>query len=344
MQRTYPMAFVVAPGRIEFREQELPDRGSRSVLVRVRAACICGSDLHIFRGKHPRTSLPSAVGHEVAGEVLEVGKEVTRVAPGDQVALEPVIRCGTCAYCRSGQYNYCPHLSRPHQKGQGAFTPFLVVDEEWAHKLPAGLPLEQGTLVEPLAVAVHAVKRGQVRFGQTAAVLGAGPIGLLLLQVARLAGMAPIFVTDLRDFRLDTARKLGASHVINPARQRPAELVREMTGGLGVDRAFEAVGSKQTLADCMHVLRTGGTGVVVGLYEDENVGIPANLITTREISLIGSRGYCWDFDEAIALLERGAVELAGIITHRMPLLELQRAFELLLDPEAEANKAMIQIS
>lgn len=344
MESTYPMAFVTAPGRIEFQERKLPELGTRSVLLKVRAASICGSDLHIFRGKHPRAPLPVALGHEVAGEILEVGKDVTRVREGDRVTLEPVIRCGKCGFCRSGQYNYCPQLSRPHRKGQGAFSPFLVIEEEWIHELPPNISFEVGALAEPLAVAVHAMKRGSVRLGQSAAIFGAGAIGLLILYLTKVAGLTPTFVVDVRDFRLDKATKLGASYAINASRQEAVGVIHEMTDGLGVDRAFEAVGAKETLADSMHVLKQGGTGIVVGLFEEDEISIPANVMTSREISLVGSRGYCWDFQEALVFLESGAVNLEEIITHRMPLAQVQQAFELLSNPNAEAIKVVIQMS
>jgi L-iditol 2-dehydrogenase len=235
-------------------------------------------------------------------------------------------------------------LSRPHRQGQGAFTPYMVVDDEWVHRLPAALSFDHGALVEPLAVAVHAVRRGQVRLGQSGAIFGAGPIGLLLLQLARLAGMAPTFITDLRDFRLEAAWKLGASHPINAARQDAVGAVRELTGKAGVDRAFEAVGAEATLAACLKVLKPGGTAVIAGIFEEDTVPLPVNLLTGQEIHLVGARGYCWDFQEALALLDRGAIGLEPLITHRLPLADLPRALEMLADPAAEAIKVVIQVA
>lgn len=344
MGRTYPMAFATAPGRIEFQEQALPELVDRSVLVQVRCTSICGSDLHMLRGKHPRAPLPVALGHEVAGEVVQVGRDVTRVKEGDRVAVEPVIACGTCCACRSGQYNYCPGLTRPHRVGRGGFTPFLVTDEAWAHPLPAEVSFEQGALVEPLAVAVHAMKRAGLRLGESAAILGAGPIGLMILQLARVAGIAPTVVTDVRHFRLKAARELGASHAIHAGDVDAVSSIRNLTGGLGVDGSFEAVGSQATLADAMRVVKQGGRAIVVGIFPDDAVAIPANVLTEREVSLVGCRGYCWDFGDAVALLARGAVRLDALITHRLPLSELPRAFELLQEPTSEAIKVVIEVA
>jgi L-iditol 2-dehydrogenase len=344
MDRTYPMAFVTAPGRIEFQERTLPELGQRGVLLKVRAASICGSDLHIVRGKHPRAPLPGALGHEVAGEVAGVGPGVTRVREGDRVALEPVIACGQCEACRCGQYNHCPQLTRPHRVGRGGFTPFMVVDEAWLHPLPSGVSFAEGALVEPLAVAVHAVKRAGARLGQSLAIFGAGPLGLLTLQVARAAGMAPSFVADLRVFRLRAAERLQASQVIDAGQADAPAVIEAATGGRGVDVAVEAVGATATLAGALRTVKQGGTAIVIGIFEDEEVPMPANLLTGREVSLVGCRGYCWDFQDSLALLARGAVALDALITHRLPLSELQHGFDLLLDPASEAIKVVIEVS
>ncbi len=344
MDKTYPMAFVTAPGRIEFQERKLPELRDGSVLVKVKAASICGSDLHIFKGKHPGSPLPVALGHEVAGEVVQVGKEVSRVKEGDRVALEPVISCGKCPCCRRGEYNHCPDLSRPYRKGQGSFTPYLVVDEQWTHKLPPSVSFEEGALVEPLSVAVHAIKAASVQLGHSAAIFGAGAIGLLILHLAKLSGVGETFVVDVKDFRLEKAKTIGASHAINASRQEAVDLIYETTGRLGVDRAFEAVGLEKTLVDCMKVLKQGGTGIVLGIFEEQEIRIPINIIQSREIALVGSRGYCWDFQDALKLLEAGAVKFGEIMTHTMPLSELQQAFELLMDPKKDAVKVVIQVS
>jgi threonine dehydrogenase-like Zn-dependent dehydrogenase len=224
------------------------------------------------------------------------------------------------------------------------FAPYIVMPQEWVHKLPKDATFSEGALVEPLAVAVHAIKRAGLRLGHSAAIFGAGPIGLLVLYVARLAGAGQVFSVDLRDFRLDVATRFGASQVINALREESRRVINEATGGQGVDRAFEAVGLERTLADTMSVLKPGGTAVVLGLFENGDARIPVNMIQSREITLVGSRGYCWDFQDALAVLESGAAKLRELVTHVMPLTELQRAFELLLDPMNHALKVVIEVS
>lgn len=343
MEKTYPMAFVTAPGQIEYREKKLPELHSHGVLVKVKATSICGGDLHIFKGKHPAAPLPVPIGHEISGEVLKIGRNVSKVKEGDKVVVEPVIICGQCVFCQRGEYNLCSNISFQYRKGQGGFTPYFIADEDWVHQLPQRTPFEEGALIEPLAVAVHAVKKGGVQFGHTAAIFGAGAIGLMVLLLTKLSGAGETFVVDVQDFRLGKARELGASQAINGSRQDPVEYISSRTEALGVDRAFEAVGTEKTLVECLKVLKKGGTSIVIGLFEDREIRIPANIFVQKEIALIGSQGYCWDFQVALKLVEGGNLKLGALITHTMPLSALQDAFELLIDPRSMAIKVVIQI-
>ena len=343
MEKTYPMAFVTAPGRIEYREKELPDLQSNGVLVKVKAASICGGDLHIFKGKHPAAPLPVPIGHEVSGEVLKIGKDVSKVKEGDRVVIEPVVVCGQCFFCRRGEYGLCTNISFQYRVGQGAVTPYFIADEDWVHQLPRDVSFGEGALIEPLAVAVHAVRKGEIRFGQTAAIFGGGPIGLLVLMLTKLSGAGEVFVVDVKDFRLEKAKELGASEAINTSRQDAVQYIFDRTCQLGVDSAFEAVGIEKTLVDSLNVLKKGGTSVVVGLFEDQEIRIPANIFVQKEITLRGSLGYCWDFQVALKLVERGDLKLGELITHTLSLSELQRAFELLMDPKSKAIKVVIRM-
>lgn len=344
MEKTYPMAFVTAPGRIEYRDRILPDLHAHSVLVKVKAVSICGGDLHIFKGKHPAAPLPVPIGHELSGEVFKIGKNVSKVREGDRVAIEPVIICGQCIFCQSGEYNFCTDISFQYRKGQGGFTPYFVADEKWVHLLPRNVSFEEGALIEPLAVSVHAVKKGGIQFGQTAAIFGAGPIGLMVLLLTRLSGSREVFVVDIKDFRLEKAKELGAWEVINSSRQDSVEYILNKTDQLGVDIAFEAAGIERTLVESLKVLKMGGTSIVVGIFEDQDIQIPANIFVQKEVALIGSQGgYCRDFQIALKLVERGDLKLGEIITHTLPLSALQKGFELLLDPHSRVVKVVIQM-
>ena len=340
---TRPMGIVTQPGIIEFQERPMPDLGSHDVRVKVKAVSICGSDLHIFKGKHPAAPLPVPVGHEISGVVDSIGSEVTKLKTGDRVAIEPVIACGVCHFCQRGQYHLCTQISFQYRVGQGGFTPYFFVSEAWAHRLPDNVSYAEGALVEPLSVAVHAVRKSGLGMGDSSAIFGAGAIGLLLLQLVRLSGAGDTFVVDVQERRLQMASELGATHVLNNLRSDTLEEIIAHTAGLGVDFAFEAVGLEVTLVQSLVALKKGGAAVLVGLFEQPEINIPANIFVQKEIKLLGSQGYCWDFQTALTLLEEGQISLKRMITHEYPLDQLQDAFDTLMDPQAGAIKIVINM-
>ncbi len=341
MKETVPMAIVTAPGRIEMRDVLLPEMGPKDVKIRVKATSICGSDLHIFKGLHPAAPLPVPVGHEIAGEVVETGHKVGELAIGDAVAVEPVINCGSCHFCLRGQYHLCTQISFQYRAGQGGFAPYFVVPARYAHRLPPGLSLAEGALVEPLSVAVHAVKKAGLQFGDRVAVFGAGPLGLMVLMLARLAG-AEVVVVDVNENRLRMAEKLGAAAGLNNQEIDTVAEITRWSGSLGADAAFEVVGLELTLRQALQALRKGGQGVVMGLFETAQIALPANIFVQKEISLSGAQGYNWDFQESLALLRQRDVDLEPLITHTFPLEEVQKAFDLLMMPGHDAVKVVVR--
>jgi len=337
------MAIVSAPGKVEFQEKSLPELSSKEVLIGVKASSICGSDIHIFKGRHPSAPLPVAVGHELSGDVLRIGSEVSRLREGDRVVVEPVITCGQCYFCRKGEYNLCTQISFQYRKGQGGFAPYFIAKEDWVHQLPAGVSYEEGALIEPLSVSHHAFKKGNLQPGDTVAIFGAGAIGLMLLLLIRLSGTGEVFIVDVQDHRLKKAGGFGASCLLNNSEEEAVPRILERTSQLGVDRVFEAVGLETTLVQSLKVLKKGGSAIVVGIFEEQEVKMPVNLFIQKEISLIGSQGYCWDFQSALKLLEKGEIHLKEMITHVLPLSSLQKGFELLMDPKSEAIKVVIKV-
>jgi 2-desacetyl-2-hydroxyethyl bacteriochlorophyllide A dehydrogenase len=337
------MAIVSSPGKIEFLEKRLPSLSFKEVLIGVKACAICGSDLHIFKGKHPAASLPVAIGHELSGEVLDIGKNVSKVKEGDRVVVEPVITCGECHFCRRGQYHLCLNISFQYRKGQGGFAPYFVAEEDWVHKLPGKVSFEEGALMEPLSVAIHAVNKGNLRLGHTIAIFGSGIIGLLILILTRLSGVGEVFVVDVQEYRLKKALEFGASDVLNNSKGDAVRNIFKKTSQLGVDRSFEAVGLQSTLIQSLNVLKKGGTCILVGIFETHDVMIPANLFIQKEISLAGSQGYCWDFQTAFTLVEKGMVPLRKMISHVLPLASLQEGFELLMDSKKRTIKVVIKV-
>ena len=342
IEKTYPMAVVTAPGKVEFQEKKLPTFSPGDVLIKVRATAICGSDLHIFKGRHPAAPLPVAIGHELSGEVLSVGKNVSRVKEGDRVVVEPVIICGKCYFCRRGEYHLCMDISFQYRIGQGGFSPYFVANENWVHLLPPNVSFEEGALVEPLSVAIHAVKKGGIRLGHSVAIFGAGAIGLFALVLSRLSGAGETFVVDVQAHRLKKATELGAFEVFDNSKANAVEAIFERTSQLGVDRSFEAVGLEGPLIQSLKVLKKGGVSILVGLFENPEIKIPANIFVQKEISLMGSQGYCWDFQTALKMLESERLKLKEFITHVLPLPSLQEAFNLLMDPGSKAIKVIIR--
>lgn len=344
MAETYPMAVITAPGVIEFQPKTLAPLGDHDVLVRIKAAAICGSDLHLYKGLHPSATLPSAVGHEAAGEVTEIGRSVTKHKLGDRITIEPVIACGKCNYCMRGDYHLCANISFQYRKGQGAFSPYFIVHEDRAYRLPENISFEEGALVEPLSVALHGVKKSGIRLGQTSAVFGAGAIGILVSMLARQASGVGSFITDIHPYRLQKALKLGAQRAINSREQDPVDEILEATNGLGVDKSFEAVGLEATLSQALHVLKHGANATLLGIFEQLENKIPIHLFVQREISLYGSQGYSWDFQDALNMLATGTLSLRPLITHVLPVQDLKKGFDILLDPKNESIKVIIKVS
>jgi len=342
--KEYPMAMVTAPGKVEFINRALPALGANDVLLRVKASSICGGDLHLYKGKHPLASLPMAIGHEISGEVIEVGRAASKVSVGDRVAVEPVIICGKCYFCLRGEYHLCQDIRYQYSAGQGGFTPYFVVSENWVHRLPDFVSYEEGALLEPLAVAVHAARKARLDLGESAAIFGAGGIGLFLLQVVKAAGCGLVFIVDLLESRLKTGLSLGASVIIHAAEEDPVEKISKATEGLGVDRSFEAVGLEKTLQQSVKSLKKGGICVLIGLFEEpRKVNFPVNLFAQREIQVRGCRGYCWDFQVALELIKSRQVQLKPLISHQLSLSDLPGAFEILLDPKSQANKVVMRM-
>ena len=304
------------------------------VLLRVRAAGVCGSDLHGYAGTTGRRTPPLIMGHEVTGEVVATGQGVTGLPAGTRVAVQPVAYCGECAQCRAGNPNLCTRRRLMGMNAPGGYAPYVVWPAENLYPLPDGLSFEQGALAEPLAVAVHAVGLAEYRPDDAVLVVGAGPIGLLILMLLKHAGLSRRAISDLSDERLALARELGAEVTINPAQQPLDEAIRQYTDGEGVDVAFEAVGLSATVGQAIGATRNGGTVVWVG-NNARVVEVDMQSVVTRELTIRGSYGMRDDdFRRALALLAEGELPAERLITRRASLAEGPALFEeLLADPE-----------
>lgn len=331
---------VVAEGQTDFLTREVPAPATGEVVIRIRASALCGSDLHIFKAKHPSVPLPATVGHEFAGDIAAVGAGVAGLAIGQRVTVEPCEACGVCDACRHGEYGSCDKLTFIYRRGDGAMADYITVKAASVYPLPDGLSYEAGALVEPLAVATHAVRRADIKLGETVLVIGAGAIGLLVAALCKRSGAAEVIVTDHAGFRLAMAKTLGATCTVNPREGDNLEqTVMALTAGRGVDKAFECVGREDTFVQAMSLIRKQGLATVVGIFEQTEITIPVMRIVNREIRIQGSQGYCWDFPVALAMAQE--IGLEKLVTQRYALADLQTALEVASDRTQNSVKVVL---
>jgi (R,R)-butanediol dehydrogenase / meso-butanediol dehydrogenase / diacetyl reductase len=293
-----------------------PSRGK--VQIRVSHCGICGTDLHLFHGKMDhRVRVPQVIGHEMSGTISAVGEGVDAFAPGDHVTVRPLDPCGSCPACAAGQSHICQRLKFIGIDEPGALQALWTVPAHTLHRLPASLTLEQGALVEPIAVACHDVRMGEVTAGDLVVVQGGGPIGLLIALVARSAG-ARVLISEINPFRLRLASSLGLT-AVDPIQTDMVEQVNEATGGAGADVVFEVSGSAAGAALMTRLPRTRGRLVVVAMFA-EVPQVDLFRFFWRELRMTGARVYePQDFDKAIELAASGVLPLDRIITDVRPL-------------------------
>ena len=330
-------AVIHAPRDLRIEEADIPALGPEDVKVRIRAGGICGSDLHYYlHGGFGSVRLrqPMILGHEIAGEVLETGAEVSRVRPGDRVAVNPSRPCGRCRFCLEGRANHCldmrfygSAMRMPHV--QGGFREVLVCGEAQAVPVPPGLALETAAFAEPLSVCLHAARQAGPLLGRRVLVTGTGPIGALAILVARQAGAREIVATDITDVPLALARRIGADAALNTA-SAPKALDRFKADKGYFDVVFEASGSAIALAGALEVTRPGGVIVQVGLGGGD-MTLPVNLLVAKEISLRGTFRFHEEFAWAVDFLAAGAIDVSPLLTEIVPLAEAVRAFDLAAD-------------
>lgn len=339
------MLHAVHDMRVE--EVPMPEISSeRDVLVRVRSVGVCGSDVHFHErgviGKYP-LSEPTIMGHEAAGEVVEVLDESCGLKPGDRVAIEPGYTCRRCEFCKSGQYNVCRDvvfLAAPPV--HGAFAEYLAWPSDFLFKLPDAVSMDEGAMIEPLAVGLWAAIRGGVTPGDSVAVLGAGPIGLLTMQSAIAAGATRAIVSDLEAGRLELARTLGATETIDASAIDTEAAIMELTGGRGVDVAFECAGAVPALQMALRVTRNGGTTQIVGMPAEQHPQIPLYEMINRELDLRGLFRYANCYPPAISLVESGRVDVASLVTHHFSLDETPEAMTFVHERRDGVIKAIVR--
>jgi L-iditol 2-dehydrogenase len=319
--------------KLEMTDMPVPEIGPNDVLVRVRACGICGSDVHGMDGSSGRRLPPIIMGHEAAGVIARLGGNVAEWAEGERVTFDSTINCGQCWFCRRGQINLCDRreifgVSCEECRREGAFAEYVAVPRHILYRLPDSLSFRHAAMVEPVSVAIHAANRSRVRLGDTAVVVGAGVIGLLLVQALRAAGCGRIIAVDLDAKKLDLACKLGADEALRSDQVDVAAEVMRRTEGRGADIALEAVGIAPTVQTAVACLRKGGQLTLVGLLAAK-IELPMQAIVTRELTLSSSYISCGEYPACLDLMARGTIDVEPLISAVAPLADAPAWFERL---------------
>lgn len=330
---------------IRVEEIDEPKVSKGNVKIKVKWCGICGSDLHEFLGgpifipvgqPHPlsKNEAPVVLGHEFSGKVVEVGDGVKNFKAGDRVVVEPMVVCGECPACKEGKYNLCSALGFHGLCGSGGgLAEYTVFPEEYVHKLPDSMTYEQGALIEPMAVALHSIRIANFNVGDTAIVLGSGPIGLATIECLKSAGAKLVVVLQRKSIRQEYAKRAGADVVLDPNVVDIAEEVKKLTGGVGVDFAFETTGAKIGFDTGLNSLKYNGTMVITSIWEGDVTFNPNDLVFTEK-KIVGTLAYRHEFPATMALMNDGRIKADGYITKKVYLDDIvDEGFGTLTGPD-----------
>jgi len=334
------VALLRCPYQLEWVDRPVPGLRRGEVLIRIRAAGICGSDVHGLAGQHPLMTLPRVLGHELAGQVEAVGREVAGVSPGDHVVVDPMLRCGHCRPCRLGRYNCCEKLEVLGVHTDGGFAEFIALPQAQVYAVPEDLPWETGALVEPLAVGAHGVARAKVTDGDRVVILGAGTIGLAALLAAKQHRVQTI-VLDILESKLERARDLGADRVLNPSAEDAVGRVMDFTDGQGAEVVLEAAGSPLAVASTVEYVASAGRIGIIGITGQE-IPLHQSEFTRKEVDLTFSRNSLGQFPRVIGHITRGEMDPRALISHRFPFGEVGQALQLASEQRQEVGKVILE--
>jgi len=334
---------MAAPGEISFRDADEPVPGPGQVRIRVQRIGVCGSDIHVFHGKHPFVTYPLVQGHEYAGVIESVGEGVEGIAAGDKVTATPQEVCGVCPPCRRGQYNACEELKVRGFQAPGCAQDLFVTEADKIVKLPDDFAPEQGAFVEPVAVAAHSTGRAGDITGRNVVVSGAGTIGNFVAQACKARGAAKVLITDISDFRLDVAKQVGIGATCNVATEPLAEAVKREFGPDGFDLAVEVAGVEQSLSSLVAGIGKGGTLLIVGVY-GEQPRVDMSVVCEHELDLKGSMMYRHeDWDQAVKWIASGEVKTEPLVSKHFPFEQYGDAYAFIEKEGERSMKVMIDL-
>lgn len=336
-------AILVEPKHIEFKEVAEPkaaDLTAHQILVNIKRIGICGSEIHSYHGLHPATFYPVVQGHEYSGVVMAVGSEVTVCKPGDHITARPQLVCGKCNPCKRGQYNVCEHLRVQAFQTDGAAQDFFVVDDDRVAKLPEGMSLDYGAMIEPSAVGAHASNRTDVK-GKNVVVSGAGTIGNLIAQFCIARGAKNVLITDVSDLRLAKARECGIKHTLNITKKTLKEAAQELFGEEGYQVGFEVAGVEVSIRSLMETIEKGSDIVVVAVFA-KDPALSMFYLGEHELRLIGSMMYRHeDYLTAIDYVSKGIVNLKPLVSNRFAFEEYDDAYKFIDTHRETSMKVLI---
>ena len=343
MEESMLQQVMTAPGEIMFRQIPVPKAGEGQILIRIRMIGICGSDIHVYHGKHPFTTYPVTQGHEVSGEIVALGQGVEGFRLGQKVTVEPQVFCGKCHPCTHGKYNLCEELKVMGFQTTGVASTYFAVDASKVTPLPESLSFEEGAMIEPLAVAVHAVRRfGEVE-GKKVAVLGAGPIGNLVAQSAKALGADTVMVTDVSDYRLELAKRCGADVTVNTAGEDFGQAMVRCMGPDKADVIYDCAGSNVTMNQAIRCARKGSVIILVAVFADMAT-VDLAVLNDHELDLNTTMMYRHEaYVTAIELVEQGKVQLRPLMSRTFPFRQFKQAYEYIDANRETSMKILVNV-
>lgn len=343
MKETMWKQVMTNPKEITFVETEIPTPAEGEVLVQIKRIGICGSDIHVYHGLHPYTSYPVTQGHEVSGCIVKLGAGVSGFEIGEKVTIEPQVFCGKCYPCRHGKYNLCEELKVMGFQTTGTASEYFTVDASKVTKLPESMSYDEGAMIEPLAVTIHAAKRFAELEGASVAILGCGPIGILLAQSVKALGASKVMVTDVSDYRLKLARECGADYTVNTREKDFGEALVEAFGMDKVDVIYDCAGNDITMGQAILHARKGSKIVLVAVYAGM-ANVDLAMLNDHELDLDTTMMYRHeDYVDAIRLVEEGKIHLKPLITKHFAFKEYQEAYQYIDDNRETTMKVIMDI-
>ena len=339
MKETMKEVVITGPKQYEIREVPVPKPGDGEVLIQMKAAGVCGSDVHQFLGENPNAVFPRVPGHENAGVIVAVGKDVKNIKVGDHVVVDLVVACGECPQCKKGRRNVCRTVKARGSAIDGGWREYFAVPEHEVYLLPQDMPFKDAALIEPFAIGGHCTTRAGIQGGESVLVLGSGTIGAVILQTLKLKGCR-VICADINDASLARAKEYGADAIVNTKSLK--EAVQEFTNGAGVDAIFDSAcypGSLTAVLE-MGIPANGATIVPMGFCTAQE-GITQAMINTRELSIIGTRMSCNQFQPTIERFAKHEYQLDGMVSHYIPFSQVGQVFENIIHPPKDMKKMVI---